>query len=260
MDEYILNRVDITRDVHNIPENIIKEVNKMLYRLPMYDGYLHNEQLEDRYKKFRKEDSFNAVNDTRGIEFVIYNKHQAAEDNHYDHDSLEYYKDTVRIELRCNKHYIDEHFDDKNIKRTLLNAYDNMQVSVEEIYLRLFKFPTSLCHLPSKLLIKYLFDETGGKKALCRRMVTLLDHLDKYFYDDLQKALDEVYPSDKRQRNIKKHYAEYSVSPITMRSKAIPFIQSIDSLLEFKLPTDKEIRLYHKAKKEYGEVFFHEPR
>ena len=35
IEEFTLNRIDIARDIHGIPENIIKEVNKMLYRLPM---------------------------------------------------------------------------------------------------------------------------------------------------------------------------------------------------------------------------------
>ena len=47
IDESNLSRLDIARDVHGIPENIIKEVNKMLYRIPMYDGYTNNKSLEE---------------------------------------------------------------------------------------------------------------------------------------------------------------------------------------------------------------------
>lgn len=257
IEEFTLNSIDIARDIHGIPENIIKEVNKMLYRLPMYDGYTHNTRLEKKCRDFKREDSFNAVNDSQGFEFVVYNKHKATIDNKYDSEFSEYYKDTIRIEMRCRKKYINLHFTDKNLKRTLKNAYNDMSFSVEAVYSRLFKFPTSLCHLKSKMLIKYLFDETGNKKARCRRMVTLLDELDKYPNEDLQKALDNVYPSEKRQRNIKNHYKLYGVSPITMRNRSIPFIQSIDSLLEFSLPTDTEIELYEMSEAEYGNVFFH---
>lgn len=259
IDEYTIDRIDITRDVHGIPEDVIKEVNTMLYRMPMYDGYAHNTQLEKYCKTFRREDSFNAVNYSRGIEFVIYNKHQAAIDNHYDLAAVDHYKDTLRIELRCNKKYINKHFIGKNIRKTLLNAYDNMKESVEEIYFRLFKFPTSLCHLPSKLLIKYIFDRCDNKKAKCRRMVTLLDELDKYKQDDLQTALNNVYLSEKRQRKIKEHYEEYGVSPLTTRVRNIPFIQSLDSLLEFEKPTGLEYDLFRTVKEQYSEVFFHEP-
>ena len=147
IDESNLSRLDIARDVHGIPENIIKEVNKMLYRIPMYDGYTNNKSLEENCPSFMRENSFNIENNSQGFEFVVYNKHQA--------------------------------------------------------------------------------------------------------------ALDNVYPSDKRQNNIKKHYERYGVSPITMRGRPIPFIQSLDSLLGFYPPTDQEIKLYLMAKKKYGKsVFF----
>ncbi|MGN0594581.1 MAG: phage/plasmid replication protein [Hominimerdicola sp.] len=257
IEEFTLNRLDIARDVHNIPENIIKEVNKMLYRLPMYEGYTHNTRLEKNCIGFKRENSFNAVNNSQGIEFVVYNKHKATLDNNYAPRFCDYYMDTIRIELRCKKKYINTHFLDKNLKGTLINAYNDMLFSVETVYKRLFKFPTNICHLESKILIKYLFDQTGNKKSRCRRMVTLLDELDKYPNEDLQKALDSVYPSEKRQRNIKNQYMNYGVSPITMRNSSVPFIQSIDSLLEFTIPTEKESELYLKAKKHYSNVFFH---
>lgn len=257
IDESNLSRLDIARDVHGIPENIIKEVNKMLYRIPMYDGYTNNKSLEENCPSFMRENSFNIENNSQGFEFVVYNKHQAALDNCYYNKCVDYFKDTLRIELRCKRKYIRQHFLEKNLKRTLKNAYVNMSSSVSRVYNRLFKFPTNLCHLESKMMIKYLFDETGNKKARCRRMVTLLDELDKYPKEDLQTALDNVYPSDKRQNNIKKHYERYGVSPITMRGRPIPFIQSLDSLLGFYPPTDQEIKLYLMAKKKYGKsVFF----
>lgn len=234
IDEYILSRLDIARDVHGIPESIIHEVNTMLYRIPMYEGYKHNTELEDRCRYFRREDSFNAVNSSRGIEFVVYNKHQAALDNNYADSAIDFYKDTVRIELRCKRKYIDKHFKGKCLRKTLLNAYDNMQESVEEIYGRLFKFPTDLCQLNSKQLIKCIFDKSGNKKARCRRMVTLIDQLDKHPEECLQNALDYVYPGEKRQRNIKKHFEDYGVSPLSIRDKEIPFIQSLDSLLSLR--------------------------
>lgn len=229
----------------------------MLYRIPMYDGYTNNKSLEENCPSFMRENSFNIENNSQGFEFVVYNKHQAALDNCYYNKCVDYFKDTLRIELRCKRKYIRQHFLEKNLKRTLKNAYVNMSSSVSRVYNRLFKFPTNLCHLESKMMIKYLFDETGNKKARCRRMVTLLDELDKYPKEDLQTALDNVYPSDKRQNNIKKHYERYGVSPITMRGRPIPFIQSLDSLLGFYPPTDQEIKLYLMAKKKYGKsVFF----
>ena len=260
IDEYRLSRLDITRDVHGIPEKMIHEVNRMLYRLPMYEGYGHNTELEENCTDFRREDSFNAVNSSRGIEFVIYNKHQAALDNDFSDEALSFYKDTVRIELRCKKKYIDKHFKGKNMRKTLLNAFDNMRESVMEIYGRLFKFPTDVCMLESKLLIKYLFERCESKKDRCRRMVTLLNGLDKYPEESLQAVLDSLYCSEKRQQKIKDNYEEYGVSPISVRDTTVPFIQSLDSLLEFEIVTFSELDLYEIAKMKYddSEVFLHE--
>ena len=134
----------------------------------------------------------------------------------------------------------------------MLNAFDNMRESVMEIYGRLFKFPTDVCMLESKLLIKYLFERCESKKDRCRRMVTLLNGLDKYPEESLQTVLDALYCSEKRQQKIKDNYQEYGVSPITIRDTTVPYIQSLDSLLEFDL--------YEIAKMKYddSEVFLHE--
>ncbi|WP_207646981.1 hypothetical protein [Ruminococcus albus] len=90
-------------------------------------------------------------------------------------------------------------------------------------------------------------------------MVTLLDELDIYQYEDLQAALDNVYPNEKRQRKIKEHYDEYGVSPLSTMDRNIPFIQSLDSLLEFEDPTDLEYDLFRMVDEQYREAFFHEP-
>ena len=142
----------------------------------------------------------------------------------------------------------------------MLNAFDNMRESVMEIYGRLFKFPTDVCMLESKLLIKYLFERCESKKDRCRRMVTLLNGLDKYPEESLQTVLDALYCSEKRQQKIKDNYEEYGVSPITIRDKTVPFIQSLDSLLEFEIVTFSELDLYEIAKIKYddSEVFLHE--
>ena len=146
------------------------------------------------------------------------------------------------------------------MRKTLLNAFDNMRESVMEIYGRLFKFPTDVCMLESKLLIKYLFERCENKKDRCRRMVTLLNGLDKYPEESLQTVFDALYCSEKRQQKIKENYEEYGVSPISVRDTTVPFIQSLDSLLEFEIVTFSELDLYEIAKMKYddSEVFLHE--
>ena len=91
-------------------------------------------------------------------------------------------------------------------------------------------------------------------------MVTLLNGLDKYPEESLQTVLDALYCSEKRQQKIKDNYEEYGVSPITIRDTTVPFIQSLDSLLEFEIVTFSELDLYEIAKMKYddGEVFLHE--
>ena len=43
-------------------------------------GCKHNTELEENTEDFRIEDSFNVVNNSQGVEFVVYNKHRAAVD------------------------------------------------------------------------------------------------------------------------------------------------------------------------------------
>ena len=101
-----MTRIDITKDIKGIPENLIHEYILLMRRMRLYSGYSFNTNLEKNCTEFRKEDSVNIVSDSQGIEFVIYNKHRAAIDNNYDDEILGYYEDTMRMELRCNRKFI----------------------------------------------------------------------------------------------------------------------------------------------------------
>lgn len=262
MGSYHLSRIDITRDVRCIPEHIIQETNCVLYKMPLRSGYHHNERLEENCGgTFHRKNSFNVINRSQGLEFVTYNKRQAAIDNLASDDVIEYYKDTFRIELRCHNAYIKEHFEGKNNRKKILAAYDSMEECVTEVYGSLFKTSTDLCHLQSKPLIDELFELTGGKHKRFKRMVVLLDELDKYPDKNIIEGLKKVYPSRKKQANILSNFDCYGLSPVSTRDEEIGFIQSIDSLLGFNEPTDNDLLYFKKMERIFGKgtLFFHEP-
>lgn len=109
INDFELTRIDITKDIHKVPETVIKEYIMLMRRMFVPDKFELNEQLEKNTKDFRKEDSFNALmkkGNTSIAEFVVYNKARAAIDQDLTGTELEYYKNTMRLELRCYKSYI----------------------------------------------------------------------------------------------------------------------------------------------------------
>ena len=90
--EYKLTRIDITKDIKGIPENLIHEYILLMRRMSLHSGYCFNTDLEKYCAEFSREDSVNIVSDSQGMEFVIYNKHRAAIDNNYDDEILGYYE------------------------------------------------------------------------------------------------------------------------------------------------------------------------
>ena len=78
----------------------------LIRRIPLGRGFFLNKELEEKCIGFRKEDSFNAVNDSKGIEFVLYNKYRAALDQNYPDIDRERYRNVLRMELRCSRKYI----------------------------------------------------------------------------------------------------------------------------------------------------------
>lgn len=147
INDFMLSRIDITKDIFCVPENVIQEYIKTLRRLPLNYGYALNTQLEENCSTFKPENSINILNKSRGFEFVLYNKHQAAIDQNYPDDIQEHYADTLRMELRCNRKFIKKSTKDYDTIHSMCYFYANMESMVEDIFYRLFTCDTDLCFI-----------------------------------------------------------------------------------------------------------------
>lgn len=149
--EYKLTRIDITKDIKGIPENLIHEYILLMRRMSLHSGYCFNTDLEKYCAEFRREDSVNIVSDSQGMEFVIYNKHRAAIDNNYDDEILGYYENTMRMELRCNRKFIKvktKHSD--GIFDEIIDIYEKMHIIVRNVFRHIF-FDPDLCYVSGRL-------------------------------------------------------------------------------------------------------------
>ena len=123
LDDFNLSRIDITNDVHNVPESIIQEYILIMRKMSLSRGYRPNTELEKNTPEFRCEDSFNVCNVSQGAEFVVYNKHRASIDQGYPQEVLYSFEDTMRIELRCSRRYINRETKGLSTSEALLYMY-----------------------------------------------------------------------------------------------------------------------------------------
>ena len=77
----------------------------------------------------------------------------------------------------------------------------------------------------------------------------------------LAEALENYKGSDDAKQNLLNYFDKAGISPIPIQRYDIPFMQSIDSILEFDEPNeaDRKYSNYLKQKTRSKEVFFHEP-
>lgn len=259
IDDFLLSRIDLTYDVKNIPEEIRLTMFSLLWRLPLMQGYSYNESLLnlDTYDRTR---SFDLHNTSKGIDFCIYDKQKACIDQNFSKDVIDSFSGTVRVELRCYRKYIRTNLNpDETLINTILSFYKSAEQHIKNIYRSAFKYDTSLCYLSKKLLSQYLTilqlsDKKAGKMDyliyICRQ------NKDKNF----SYCLSQTFDSDKVRKKVLSYFSAYSISPLTIQSKHIPFLQSLDSLLEIHdAPSKSEKRIYHFAEQHTRkkEVFYH---
>ena len=189
LEDFKFNRIDITKDIHDIPETIVCEYILLMRRMQLYSGHEIDRQIEKNCSHFRIKDSVNLINESRGIEFVIYNKHQAAVDNGYSDDTIEFYKDTLRMELRCKRKYINKLTKGMNNAEGLIYFYRNMQNFVEKIFFSAFR-DTDVCHVSAYALDKLVKRKMKTKKVKCSNMRNLVTILNKKSDMDIDTAPD----------------------------------------------------------------------
>ena len=72
IDDFEITRVDLTKDIHGIPEDKITQYIRIMRQLYLTLGFHHNKKLEENTEDFDPDSSFNAVNDSKKVEFVMF--------------------------------------------------------------------------------------------------------------------------------------------------------------------------------------------
>ena len=75
-------------------------------------------------------------------------------------------------------------------------------------------------------------------------MLKIVNFLYRNSDKNLNEALDYFSPSKKSQATIMEAFQEIQLSPIAIQSPDIPYMQSVESLLEFQNPSTNEIRYF----------------
>lgn len=239
-DYFDLSRIDITKDIHNIPENIIHKYIRITRKLPLHYGYHLNNQLEEKCTSYSQEDSVNIINDTNKTEFVLYNKHKATIDQGYPEDVQKQYKDVLRMELRCGRNFIRKKTKDMYASEALEYFYHNMQPVVSDIFNRLFLCGNDTCFLSYSWLKKMIKRLTGSRKKKREKMLNLAIALYKNPDKEFDDVLFRLFNSDKARNNVISYFVSINLSPIAIPTQDIPYLQSLNSLLEFKMLSEDE--------------------
>ena len=261
LNDFTLTRIDITKDIHDIPEKIIREYIMIMRRMTLYSGYELNRQLEENTENFRPEDSFNAINVSRQVEFVVYNKHRAAIDQNYSDEDKEYYEDTMRVEARCTKGFIKKKTKHMSVSRALRHIFGRRYEYLNDIYNSVFLYYTDTCFVQNYWQNKIIKDKFQTKQKRVEKMHWLIIRMSSKQNYTLAEALENYKGSDDAKQNLLNYFDKAGISPIPIQRYDIPFMQSIDSILEFDEPNeaDRKYSNYLKQKTRSKEVFFHEP-
>ncbi len=249
VNDFNLSRIDFTKDIKEIHENIIKQFILIMRRMPLCKGYRLNTKLEEKCDKFSREDSYNVLSKSKGVEFVLYNKHKAAIDRGYPEDIVDFYHNTLRMELRCERKYIRRYTNNEDTYGVLCMLYNKMEQSVRSIYNAMIKCSTACCYTGSYLAEKIIEKQQNGKKKRKNKMIKLLRYCEKNCEYDLKTVGINLFNSMDVYDNIQNCFEEMGLNPIPVTIENIGFIQSPDSLLGFKEISDTEIKYYKTAKK-----------
>lgn len=259
IDSFNLSRVDITKDILTVPENVIHEYIRIIRQLPLHYGYHINSQLEENCLSYNPENSVNIVNNSNKTEFVLYNKHQATIDQSYPAEIQDHYKDVLRMELRCGRNFIKKETKDMKVSDALIYFYCKMHYFMSKIFKIIFSWSSSVCFLSYSWQKKLIKKSTGSKKKKREKMLNLAGSLHKNPDRDFEDVLFRLFKSDKARTNITSYFTSISLSPIAISSPDIMFMQSLNSLLEFKKLSKEEGFYFEfiRSKEKGKELFLH---
>ena len=255
-----LSRIDLTRDMYNIPEHIVQQYIMIMRKMVLSRSYSLYKDLEEHTSDFRCEESFNAVN-SLGVEFVVYNKHKASADRYYPDDVIQVYEDTLRIELRCKRRLINILTKGSSTFKAMMTIFVNREEIMKDHYTSLFKYRTDLCYVSKgwqRKFIKRRFKNTSkGEKLL--EIIDDMDHNDHY----LDSVLYEHYHTRRARHNKLSAFNDMGFSPIPVLSDRISYMSPLDVVLGFcnysEYTADKCYRKIKLGKGRKKEMFIYDP-
>lgn len=178
-------------------------------------------------------------------EFVVYNKARAAIDQDLTVTELEYYKNTMRLELRCYKSYIRKMADETTTIEILRHMFERRSYFIEREFYRIFDVEEiTQSFLNIYWLKKYIKRSIDGKPKHKKYMIDLATILDR---DSLPNITDaRLIYCDKHNSSlgVMNWFEDIHISPVTIQNKEYPFLQSLSSALGFNAPTPTDTRLY----------------
>jgi hypothetical protein len=261
IDDFTLSRIDITKNIRNVPEIIIKKYIRIMRKMKLSRGFKINTYLEKNTPNFKKEQSFDVCNESRGANFTIYNKHKAAEEQYNSEEILQYFEDVMRVELRCKRKYIKFLTENLTTTQALIHIYGMKETLLYDYYSEMFRYQTNLCYVSNSWQKKFIMKHYSGKKK-ADKLIKLLDKMKKDNID-LELALNECYNSKNARINKLSAFSKMGFSPIPT-SKHISYMSSLDRVLGFSkeyedvVTTDKCCQQIKRSKGKKGMIFEYE--
>ena len=239
--DFKLHRVDVAKDRRLPSESCIRQFILLMRRIPMASGYKVDMTIEYNTPDFDVANSYNIINKSRGIEFVLYNKSHGSRVEKYNNEEQDYYTNTLRMEMKFKQKYITKHTKGMHTANALLYIYDTMADSVKTIYQKMYYGGINGCFVRENMHRHFVRTKNVGKEVRQKKMLCLmelciegrnfaLNEIKKRAYMDIEKVYE----------NVIKHYKEINLSPLTISNRTTLFIQSPDSLLGFEKVTKQE--------------------
>lgn len=233
LNDFWVSRADITKDV-TLPEEKIPFLLSCIRRLDLKYGFMLNEALEENTQGFDSKRSVNIVSKSRGYEFVFYDKGKSLLGKDYATEELvEYFRNVLRIELRCRRKYISKITEGSTFE-TILQLYSLRNTIFYKEYKSLFATSTSepfVSLVIARREIDYKYWSKEKKRKQARALVEFLAKNE----DSLpSEACLHLFNKESTEKTVLRHLQETGISPITIyrNEEGIVFISALDEIVE----------------------------
>ena len=223
-------------------------------------GFHHNKKLEENTEDFDPDSSFNAVNDSKKVEFVVYNKgHEVRSKKNSSDEQKDHYKDTMRVEVRCRKKFADKLSEKAYTAQKLVEIYRRRMEVIRDVFDDVFVLNKDSCFISPYWQKKQIKKYVSGKTKLGEKMNDFSKQLAHASRPTMESVIEN---SEKCQRSVSKllsKFEDMGVSSVPTSDKETPFLQSLNTLLGFSPPSEEEKALYEyiRRKSRGKEVFWY---